>query len=155
MPRWPLSTTIVVAVCAFAILAFGAVQLVPAERVNPPMTSPLVAPPIVSTILMRSCADCHSNRTRWPWYAKIAPISWIAIRDVRNGRRQVNFSQWGAYNARTRRHKLEWMGRTLRAGTMPPLYYQLEHPGSRVTTADRETILRWIDADLAPAKGIR
>lgn len=135
------------------VLAFVAIQFLPAHRTNLPVTAPLSAPPEVSAILDRSCADCHSNQTRWPAYARVAPISWLAIRDVEYGRRQVNFSEWGAYNARTRRHKLQWMRRALETESMPPWEYRISHPGARLSAADRAVLIKWIDSGLSRAEG--
>lgn len=130
------------------LLAVAAIQFAPARRTNPPVTAPLSAPPEVAAILARSCADCHSNATRWPWYTNIAPISWLAIREVESGRRQINFSEWGAYNPRTRRHKLEWMQRAIRTESMPPWEYRIGHPHSHLSAADRAVLDKWIDAGL-------
>ena len=133
------------------LLALAAAQLAPARRSDPPESAPLAAPSPVAEILTRSCGDCHSNDTRWPWYTSVAPVSLLAIRDVEGGRRQINFSEWSAYNAAARRHKLQWMHRALGSETMPPWEYQLAHPGSHLSAADRATLSRWIDAELLSA----
>jgi hypothetical protein len=65
---------------AAAILAADAAQLVPVKRDNPPVTFEVDAPAEVKTILERSCFDCHSNRTRWPGYSRVAPVSWLVAR---------------------------------------------------------------------------
>ena len=75
----------------YAVLAlaavFVAIQLVPVHRDNPPVASDLDAPADVKSILRRACYDCHSNETRWPWYAYVAPVSWLVAHDVEEGRR--------------------------------------------------------------------
>lgn len=131
------------------LLAVAAIQFAPARRINPPVTAPLSAPPEVAAILARSCADCHSNATRWPWYTSIAPISWLAIREVERARRQINFSEWGSYIPRTRRHKLQWMQRAIRTESMPPWEYRIGHPHSPLSAEDRTVLIHWIDAGLA------
>jgi len=55
--------------------------------------------PQVAGILDRACADCHSNKTRWPWYSHVAPVSWFVIDHVNHGRSHLNFSEWGRYDA--------------------------------------------------------
>jgi hypothetical protein len=71
--------------------------------VNPPIdpTKTLVAttpvPANVESIFERSCYDCHSNKTVYPWYSKVAPVSWLLARDINGGRHQVNFSEWATY----------------------------------------------------------
>ena len=140
------------------LLALGvatlAVQLLSVERVNPALSSPggdVAAPPQIQAILDRTCYDCHSNQTRWPWYSRVAPVSWLIVHDVTVARKEINFSEWGGYYPRTRQRKLEWMERALRDEKMPPWSYRLMHPGSRLTDADRAALERWIQSALATA----
>lgn len=126
-----------------------AAQLVPVKRTNPPSLGTLPAPPQIDATLKRACYDCHSNETRWPRYSRFAPLSWVIVHDVTFGRKEVNFSEWGSYYPATRRRKLEWMGRALREGKMPPWDYRLLHPGARLTKADRAALERWIESALA------
>ena len=128
--------------------ALVAAQFVPATRTNPPVQSNLVAPLPIAATLRRACYDCHSNETRWPWYSGVAPVSWLIVRDVNFGREEVNFSKWGSYYPRTRRRKLQWMGRALHEKEMPPWSYRLMHPGARLTEADRAGLLSWIESTL-------
>lgn len=137
-----------------ALLVIGAAafaaQLVTVERVNPSASpgSPLAAPAEIDALLTRACRDCHSNRTRWPWYSRVAPASWIVARDVALGRAELNFSEWGAYYPQTRLRKLQWMGRMVREGSMPPWTYRAIHPGARLTKAERALLDRWIEAEI-------
>jgi hypothetical protein len=142
----------------FALLAVGvaafAAQLLTVERVNP--TPPVslangdkAAPAQVEALLTRACYDCHSNQTRWPWYSRIAPMSWLVARDVALGRKELNFSEWGSYYSQTRKRKLQWMGRVLRERSMPPWAYRLMHPGARLTAAERATLDRWIESEIS------
>lgn len=134
-----------------AVTALVAAQFVPAKRTNPPSQGGLFAPPDVKATLRRACYDCHSNATRWPWYSRVAPLSWLIVDDVTLGRKEVNFSEWGSYYPATRRHKLEWIGRVLREGRMPPWDYRLMHPGARLRESDRARLERWIESSLATA----
>lgn len=128
-----------------------AIQLLPSGVSNPPSKGEVSAPPEIQDALRRSCYDCHSNQTRWPWYGHVAPFSWAVARDIELGRRQLNFSEWGAYYPVTRKRKLQWMGRALRREDMPPLSYRLIHPSSRLSPQDRARLERWIDTELASA----
>lgn len=128
-----------------------AIQLLPSGVSNPPSKGEVSAPPEIQDALRRSCYDCHSNQTRWPWYGHVAPLSWAVARDIELGRRQLNFSEWGAYYPVTRKRKLQWMGRALRREDMPPLSYRLIHPSSRLSPQDRARLERWIDTELASA----
>ncbi len=124
-------------------------QLVPVRIANPPSRGDVAAPPEVEQTLRRSCYDCHSNQTQWPWYTRIAPLSWLVAHDVNAGRRQINFSQWSDYFPATRARKLKWMDRALRGEAMPPWPYRAMHPSSRLGPADRDRLQRWIAAELA------
>jgi hypothetical protein len=137
-------------IAGLAVLAaLLAVQLVPLKRTNPRSLGTLPAPPRIEATLRRACYDCHSNETRWPWYGRVAPASWLIARDVNLGRKEVNFSEWGSYYPATRRRKLEWIGRTLREEKMPPLEYRLMHPGARLSEADKAGLEEWIESALA------
>ncbi len=83
---------------AVTIVAGAAIQLVPVKRSNPPVEFEVEAPADVHAILERACYDCHSNRTRWPWYSSVAPVSWLVARDVRRGRKELNFTDWPAFD---------------------------------------------------------
>ena len=76
-------------------------------------------------------------------------MSWLIYRDVEQGRKQINFSEWSGYHPNTKKHKLQWMGRALGEETMPPLSYLLSHPRSRLSAEDRALLERWIDNELA------
>src|SRR5262249_48147037 len=88
----------------FLIVAIG-IQLVPVTRTNPPVDPAKTiqatahVPPDVAAILDRSCKDCHTYETTWPWYSKVAPMSWLVSWDVTNGRRKVSMSTWADYDA--------------------------------------------------------
>jgi hypothetical protein len=129
-------------------IAAVAIQLVPSGVTNPASRGEISAPPEVAETLQRSCYDCHSNRTQWPWYSHVAPISWEVARDIEHGRRQVNFSEWGEYYPSTRKRKLQWVGRALQQDDMPPLSYQLIHPSSRMSPEERVQLQHWIDAEV-------
>jgi Haem-binding domain len=136
-------------IVALAVITLVGMQFFRVDRSNPPVSNDLSAPPEVKAILKRACYDCHSNETRWPWYSGVAPISWLVVRDVTLGRKEMNFSEWDNYYAATRRHKLQWMGRALRRENMPPWPYRLIHPATRLTNADRAALERWIESELA------
>ena len=140
--RWGIA---LIAVIAASLIA---AQTVRVSIVNPPSEGELLAPAEVEGILSRACVDCHSNHVRWPWYAKIAPVSWIVARDVELGRKEINFSEWGTYYPATRRRKLQWMERSMREGTMPPWSYRLMHPHARLSEADRAQLESWIESEL-------
>ena len=124
-------------------------QFIPVQRTNPPAKGDVSAPPGIEATLRRACYDCHSNETRWPWYTRVAPFSWLAAHDVELGRRQIDFSEWGEYYPATRKRKLRWMDRALRQEAMPPWSYRIFHSGARLTAEDRAALERWIDREIS------
>lgn len=97
-------------------------------------------PPEVDAILRRSCADCHSSETRWPWYAHIAPVSWTIARDMRRARGHLNLSDWPP---QPDVEKAE-IGDMVVNRMMPPKRYLMMHPDARLSDAERRTVVDWI-----------
>ena len=136
------------------VAMFVVIQFKVAPLTNPPSKGDLSAPPEVEAILKRSCFDCHSNQTKWPWYSHVAPISWMVVRHVELGRKEMNFSEWGAYFPGTRKRKLQWMQRALHEEVMPLWSYRMMHPNARLSDNDRARLLEWIQTGLsAPGSG--
>jgi Haem-binding domain len=125
------------------VLLVVALQFVPTTRTNPPEREPSAAPPAVHAILVRSCYDCHSNETRWPWYSRLAPASFLIAHDVVEGRRQLNLSTWNQYDARRKRRKLREISEQVQQGKMPQWYYLLLHPDARLSVEDRQLLVDW------------
>ncbi len=129
------------------------IQLIPVPKTNPPVTGEIAAPPEVKAVLRKSCYDCHSNETAWPWYSRIAPGSWLLYRDVTQGRRTMNFSAWQQMpqDRQNRRRKGVWD--EVASGDMPLWFYKPLHPASKVTDEDKAILKAWSDAGPAVPKG--
>ena len=142
--------TIVAAIAMICVL----IQLVPMSRENPPITQDVAAPPQVKAILRHACYDCHSNETRWPWYAHVAPVSWLVARDVRRGRQHLNFSTWDKYtdDPQTVIRKLRNIDEAMHNDSMPLWYYLTEHADARLSDADRRAIEDWV---IGSIKGVK
>jgi hypothetical protein len=93
--------------------------------------------------LVRACGNCHSNQTILPWYGRVAPVSWWIHRHVREGREELNFSEWTRYSAQRRRDELESICGVISNGRMPPTSYRALHPESRLQTQDKKVICAW------------
>ena len=132
------------ALVLLAVLALA--QLVPVTRDNPPVTADVGAPPAVAAVLRRSCYDCHSHETRWPWYAHVAPTSWLVVHDVHEGREHLDFSTWNAYPAKKRAKKLDDVVEAVTEGWMPYWPYLIVHRDARLAKADAEAIAAWARA---------
>jgi hypothetical protein len=127
------------------------IQAVRPNRVNPPVdasrrleSGPVPAP--VAALLRRACYDCHSNETRWPWYAYVAPVSWLVAGDVKDGRKELNFSDWGDYSAAKRSSKADSMAEEVEKGDMPlPKYLRIHHD-ARLSREDVVALRAWADS---------
>lgn len=127
---------------AFVILVIMGIQFVPVERTNPPVQSDIDAPANVKTILKRACYDCHSNETNWAWYTKVAPVSFLIVKDVNDGRKHVNFSEWGNYTNKTEKIKEE-IWEEVREEHMPPWQYKILHKEATLSMEEKEIIRNW------------
>ncbi len=127
-------------------IALVAIQFIPVERSNPPVTALVDAPEEVLTTLRRSCWDCHSNETEWPWYSYVAPVSFRVSQHVRMGREHVNFTEWDSYDAEELDEAFEEIAEEIEKGGMPLSDYLLVHRKAKLTTADRERLVSWAES---------
>jgi hypothetical protein len=133
-------------------LAGGAVcvaaQFVRPEVRNEPwltsqaLESRVAVPAPVKAILQRSCYDCHSEETHWPWWSAIAPFSWLLARDVGRARHAMDFSNWDGAPSRGQ-EKLDGICELATSGEMPPSRYTWIHKGSRLSPGDAEILCTW------------
>jgi hypothetical protein len=133
------------------IAVVGVMQFVQPPRENPTVDASRTmyamtdAPPQVRQILDRSCRDCHTNETTWPWYSNVAPVSWVIAHDVDEGRRHLNFSDWAAYSDDDAAARLLFIELEVRSRTMPPESYLRLHPDAKLSDHDVEALTSWID----------
>jgi hypothetical protein len=134
------------------LILFVIAQFIRPERTNLPVDpthtvqAVLHVPPPVDSILRRSCYDCHSNTTTWPWYSNVAPVSWWLAGHVKDGRRNMNFTEWSTYNSRKASHKLDGICEQVKKGEMPLSSYLILHPSAKLSDADRATLCAWADS---------
>lgn len=123
---------------------FLALQFVPVDRSNPPVVSDLEAPVEVKSILKRSCYDCHSNEVNWPWYSYVAPVSWLVAYDVKEGREELNFSEWNRYANDS--DMKEEIVEEVAEGEMPLGIYLAIHRDAAVSSSELATLRQWAGA---------
>jgi hypothetical protein len=141
-----------------------AALLVVAQFVRPARTNPVSTPgralddlvsvpPAVESVLTRSCADCHSDRTRWPWYSEVAPVSWFVVNHVQEGRRHMNMSEWARPGVsdpvQYTREKFHSVCRQVQTRDMPLSSYLLIHRDASLSPADVEALCSWADSVMA------
>lgn len=135
------------------ILVFVVIQFKRPDRTNPATDDSLFVanhvsvPPDIRAILERSCFDCHSDRTVWPWYSEIAPVSWLVADDVEEGRKHLNFSRWGAYAQARQMTALGDIADEVGDGGMPLPNYIIIHSEAKLDSAARALIAAWADSE--------
>lgn len=101
------------------------------------------APAGVEGILKKACYDCHSNNTRYPWYANIQPIGLWMQHHVDEGKESLNFSEWAQYSAEDKPHMLEELREEVGEGHMPLPSYLWMHGDAKLSDGEKSTLIRW------------
>ena len=104
-------------------------------------------PQEVENILRTSCYDCHSNSTRYPWYAEVQPVGWWLYRHIEGAKRQLNFSEFGGYRLRRQYRKLDEMITQLNEGEMPLPSYLIIHTDARLSQDQKDRFVAWVNAE--------
>ena len=136
--RWIIIPTVIIAILLLS-------QLIPVTRSNPPVNGEILTPVEISGILRKSCYDCHSHQTKWPWYSKIAPVSWLVIHDVEEGRDHLNFSTWSNYNSREKIKIYEEIREVLEKKEMPLKPYLWMHSEAKLSHKDLNNLFHWLN----------
>ncbi len=126
----------------------AAIQFVPYGRdhENPPVTAtPAWDSPRTESLVRGACYDCHSNETRWPWYARVAPVSWLVTDHVEEGRQHLNFSTWRVTPAEAGSIAAE-IAEVVREGEMPTLDFRLIHAEARLSDAEKQELIDGVNA---------
>jgi heme-binding protein len=137
------------------IVVFLGIQFVRPARTNPPVdesqtiSARTQMTPEVAAILDRSCRDCHTHKTVWPWYTNVAPISWWLSNHVNDGRKDLNLSEWGRLPPDRQDRKLRQICDEVSDGVMPLSSYLPMHPQARLSEQDKKTLCDWVDAERA------
>lgn len=110
------------------------------------ITNFVTVPDTVMGILKRSCYDCHSNHTNYPWYVNVSPASLLLAWHIKNGKAQLNFSDFSIYSRRRMRNKLSSVAEQVEKREMPLKSYLLMHRDARLSDPEIKLIKDWVDA---------
>jgi hypothetical protein len=124
-------------------------------RSSAPLFAGTPAPSAVMEIVSRSCRNCHSEKTEWPLYSLVAPMSWMVESDVRDARIHMNLSRWNDYDSNRQRQILTEIGSLVRNRQMPPRRYLLLHPDARLSDSDSDRLYQWSRAERQRLKAQR
>ena len=130
------------------LAGFLLIQLIRIDVPEPPRAVPgdeVQASPKVMAILKKACYDCHSNETRWPWYAGISPISLEVKAHVKNGRKWLNFSIWNRYDEEKKRKLYKGIVQSI-DWKMPPTDYMWVHEEARLSPEERKLVKAWAES---------
>lgn len=95
-------------------------------------------------ILKRSCYDCHSNTTRYPWYTEVQPFGWWLAGHIYEGKKELNFNEFGNYSRRRQRSKLNAVANSIEDGTMPISSYTLIHRNAKLSATEKKLMISWV-----------
>jgi len=137
---------VLVALVVFLVV----IQIIQPGRTNPhvaasrSLPSHVRVPEDVYSALIRSCGDCHSNQTHWPWYSRVAPLSWVITDDVNEGRRHMNFEDWETLEAAKQANdRLIGICEEIKKKGMPPFSYRLVHQNLRLKPEEMASLCSW------------
>lgn len=125
------------------VIALIGIQFIPVDRSNPPVMGEIKAPDNVKSIFRAACYDCHSNQTKWPWYSKVAPVSWLIEKHVQNGREHLNFSDWEEYDDTWKSKKKLDIWEEVNTGKMPMEMYTYLHTNAILSITQKDIIREW------------
>lgn len=135
---------IVLGIALAAVVLFILIQFIPYGHSNPPVIQePVWDHPQTRDLAVRACYDCHSNQTMWPWYVKIAPISWAFQIEVDEARQQLNFSEWNRPQPGA-----DQAVEDVQSGRMPSKSYVSSHPPAHLTPEEKEALIQGLKATL-------
>jgi len=137
------------------VIVLIGIQFIPVERTNPPISLDIGAPDNISNILRTSCYDCHSNETNWPWYSHIAPVSFLVASDVKDARKNLNFSEWDKYSSNKQSELLEEMIEEIEKEEMPLTSYTFTHPNAKLDPYRINLLKDWVNPGSNKEKSLR
>lgn len=115
----------------------------PSARAADPIFPGAQIPDNVRAIFQRSCADCHSESPRYPWYSYVAPVSFLTQSDINEGRRHMNMTLWDGYTSIRRQRALSEIANQVQDGDMPLPVYLIMHRDARLSDADKKDVFQW------------
>lgn len=128
------------------IIVFTVMQFIrPESNLQEKKAISINMPEDVSRIFSRSCFDCHSNNTRYPWYSSIQPFGWILARHIKKGKEDLNFDEFSGYSKRRQVNKLRAIKTSMKEGSMPLPSYLIIHRDARLSVEEMRLITQWTE----------
>ncbi len=133
------------------VAAFIVIQFIRPDFTNSPiiqaetLEANIEVPENVQAILTRSCKDCHSNETKFPWYSKIQPSAWFMKDHIDGGRKEMNFSSWNNLTPTRQKRKLSQVCEQVQTKEMPLPSYLYIHWDAKMSAEDIKTLCDWTE----------
>jgi hypothetical protein len=142
--NWKKKILFVVVVIFIAIQFIQPAHNTSGQVLPTDITKTISVPDKVLDIFKNACYDCHSNNTRYPWYVYIQPMGWMMAKHIKNGKENMNFSDFGTYSKRKQANKLRAVGTSIKEGSMPLSSYTIMHTNAKLNIEDKKLITDWI-----------
>ena len=142
--KW-LKTIILAGIIAIAVIQFiqpahnTSDMLLPTDIIKS-----IIIPDKVLDLLKNSCYDCHSDSTRYPWYVNFQPMGWVMAKHIKEGKENLNFSNFGSYSKRKQVNKLRAISSSIEDGSMPISSYTIMHSNAKLSKENIELISKWV-----------
>jgi len=117
------------------------------DRAGAPLLLGADIPPSVLDVFAQACINCHSERTRWPWYSQVAPVSWLVENDVKRAREHLNLSRWDSFDGAEQRVLLTAIATVVENREMPLHRYLVFHPDVKLSAEDSVQVIEWTHAE--------
>lgn len=142
----------IIEISIFVLIAFIILLLMEPERITEEMTPDHIfeqttVPDDVRTLLVNSCLDCHSTQTRYLWYHRIPPASFLVNRHITEGRESLNLSEWGKLEPLQQLTSLDKMCQEIENGSMPLQQYLWMHPKAKLSDEEKIVICAWTEKE--------
>lgn len=134
------------------ILFIIALQFIPSKKNESKVTTTsdfielYKMPETISSILIASCYDCHSNNTKYPWYGHLQPFAYFMQRHIVEGKSELNFSEFENYSNRMKKNKLRAIVNEIKKETMPLASYQWINKNGKLSKEDKTKLLQWFES---------
>jgi hypothetical protein len=113
------------------------------DRASAPLLPGAEIAPSVTNVFDHACFNCHSEKTHWPWYSNVAPVSWLVENDVKRARKHLNLSRWDSLDPAEQRLLLTAIATVIENREMPPHRYLVLHPEAKLSADDAVQVIEW------------
>ena len=133
----------------FLLIVFVGIQFIPTshnqstETLETDVTKFFDVPQNIQALLKKSCNDCHSNNTNYPWYSKIQPGGWFLEKHIKEGKKELDFSDFGSYSKRKLKSKLKSIISQIRDDKMPMTSYTILHCNAKLSENEKKELMDW------------